>query len=166
MLPLIIAGGAVLGGVAFLGIKEKCSKCDSLWTMNETCLICGQNVCGDCGVDTPKIIYKDWPISPKGRCCKVHQDDFNQSTAKYKSAIDASESVEIISKNFKGKVPAPSRNKSIETQFHTDKDDAERELKILAAFNSAFQVQQVEYSKEKRHDGNYTYTVWKASGLI
>ncbi len=73
--------------------------------------------------------------------------------------------VTLYSKNYKGDTPRPKAGKSLCTQFHIDKDDTERELKILAALEGSACVVNVEYSREKREEGNYKYGVWQARGI-
>ena len=167
MLPLIIvAGGAVLGTAAFLGLKQRCTKCESLFTLNENCLVCGKDVCGDCGKDKERVEYKDWPVSPKGRVCKDHEDAHHKTVQELKAAIDKSETVTLYSVNFKGKTPHPKFNIRIETQFHSDRDDAERELKILAATKGADAAVSANFERNTQENGNYKYSVWKGTAIV
>lgn len=167
MLPLLIAIGApVIGAAAFLGLKTRCAACESVFTWNYSCLVCGKDVCGDCGIEIPKIEHDGWPVSPKGRVCKIHLDELEKQIEKLKSAIDLSVNVEVFSKNFRGKAPPAKLKQLIETQFHADRDDAERELRIRAAHLGALVVRDVDFLREKKQDGNYVYSVWKASGTV
>lgn len=167
MLPLVIAGGAaVAAGAAFFGFKEKCVQCKSLWTMNEECQHCRGLVCGDCGTDVAEIMHKSWQVCEAGRVCKVHMSAFSENLFKYKAAIDKSEEVKAFSGNYKGSVPAPKLNKIIYSQFHKEKNNAERELKIHAAASDCYSISDIKFDREKRQDGNYIYTVWRASGKI
>lgn len=167
MLPLIFAIGVpVVGAAAYFGLKSRCATCESVFTWNETCLVCASDVCGDCGIASPKIEHSGWPVSPKGRVCKNHVEALSENIERLKAAIDRSDSVEVFSKNYRGKTPPLLLNQEIETQFHADRDDAERELRIRAAFLGARSVCNVELHREKREDGNYIYSEWKATGLV
>lgn len=167
MLPLVYVGGvAVVAGAAFLGLKKECCQCNSLWTMNKECQYCHGQICGDCGSAVAEIVHKSWEVSAAGRVCKVHSSAFSEKVAKYKTAIDKSEQVRAFSGNYKGKIPAPKLNKIIHSQFHKEKDNAERELKIHAAADDCYSISNIKFEKEKREDGNYNYTVWRASGRI
>lgn len=167
MLPLVIAGGAaVVAGAAFFGLKKECGQCKSLWTMNKECQHCRRLVCGDCGTDVAEVTHKSWQVCEAGRVCKVCMSAFSEKLAKYKSAIDKSEEVKTFSGNYKGNVPAPKLNKTIFSQFHEEKDNAERELKIHAAASDCYSISDIKFDKEKRKAGNFIYTVWRASGKI
>lgn len=167
MLPLIIlAGGAAIGTAAYFGIKTRCKSCESIFTLNKNCLVCGTDVCGECGIETTKIDYKNWPVAPSGRVCKVHEEIFQRQAQEMRVAIDESERVILYSKNFKGTTPAPLLNIQIETQAHTDRDDAEREIKILAALKGASSAIEVGFQRETQQDGNYKYSTWKYSAVV
>ena len=105
MLPLIIAAGVVGStAAAIYTAKSSCYVCDSKLTWNENCLICNKEICGSCGQDSEKVNYKNWSVSPSGRCCVEHKEKLNSEIDTLKKAIDDSEEVEVYSKNFKGKV--------------------------------------------------------------
>ena len=167
MLPLVYVGGvAVVAGATFLGVKKRCCQCSSLWTMNKECQYCHDQVCGDCGISVAGNTYKSWEVCAAGRVCKVHNSAFTEKTFKYRMAIDRSEQVKAFSKNYKGRIPTPKLNKVIHSQFHRERDNAERELKIQAAAEDCDSISNIAFEKEKREDGNYVYTVWRASGTI
>lgn len=72
----------------------------------------------------------------------------------------------VYSKNFKGKTEPSKLSKVIETNFHEDKDIAELELKMLAAEEGCVVILGVEFLRDTRMSGNYTYAVWQAKGVI
>ena len=166
MLPLIAAGSAILGGAVFFGLKEKCSQCDSMWTINQICPHCKGNVCGDCGVPIQPVSYKEWDISSSTRCCKTHLQSFTDTVSRYKQAIDSELEVKVYSKNYKGKIASPKLNAAIKSQFHKEKEKAERELRIHAAQQGCNIIQNVEVLKKVESSGNYNYSVWSYSGVI
>jgi hypothetical protein len=162
MLPFILAGGA--GVIAYF--KPKCSRCDSRLTLNEKCFVCGGEVCGDCGTDVKGDVYYGWPILKKGRYCKTHNKDIEAKVNSLKAEIDIARKVTTYSKNFKGKTESPKLSKNIETNVHADKEVAELELQMLAAKEGCMFILNVEFVKDKKFSGNYTYAVWKAKGVI
>lgn len=164
---LIFAGGAVLfSGITFLGFKKKCSVCNSLWTINKPCISCGTIICGSCGHNQPEVLYKNFLITPSVRLCKEHKKAYEDNIRTFKRGIDTETQVVIYSINYKGKKPELKFKKKIFTREYRNKDDAERELRIIAAKNSCFVILDVEFSKTTMNDGNYIYSVWKASGTI
>lgn len=164
MIPLILT----LGGAALIaaGLKKQCSRCQSYLTLNEKCLSCQQEVCGECGVDVPALSYKGWPLLPEGRCCKVHNAEINAKIDQMKRGLDNEEKVKTWSKNFKGKTPSPRLRKMIETSFHANRDDAERELRIKAAISDCYEVTELAFEQRAASYGNYDYSEWKATGLV
>ena len=59
--------------------------------------------------------------------------------------------------------------RKIESNFNKDKNESERELKIMAKYFNYNMVVNVEIMKEKRESetdsgGTYIYTVWKYIG--
>jgi hypothetical protein len=164
MLPLIILG---LGGAAaFRAFKPKCQTCESQFTLNESCVICSENVCGDCGFPVLKAEYKGWPLTPGGRVCADHEQALDDQLTRLQMAIDRPEHVSLFSKTFRGVTPQPKLNLPIATEEHTDRDDAERELKIIAAMQECESVMSVEFKRDTGQHGNYRYSVWKAVGII
>ena len=164
MLPLIILG---LGGAAaFRAFKPKCQTCESQFTLNESCVVCSGNVCGDCGVPVLKTDYKGWPLTPGGRVCSAHKQRLDDQLRSLQTAIDKSEHVSLFSKNFRGGTPQPKLNTIITTEEHTDRDDTERELKIIAALRGCESVTGVEFKRDTSQYGNYKYSVWKAVGTV
>ena len=148
MLPFVIGGG-VLVGSAIAYFKEKCSVCDSYLTLNEPCLICGDEVCGDCGKD----------LGDLGRCCKkIH--------GSIKAALSSESNVKVYSKNYKGKIPPPQFSQQIETAYYRNRDDAERALRFIAAISGGEIVQGVEFERDTGSSGSYKFSIWKASGII
>lgn len=149
MLPFIIGGGVILGAGFIAAIKEKCSVCDSYFTINENCFLCGKYVCGGCGTT----------IELLGRICAQKHGDIHK-------AIQESSTVKVYSENYKGKVPLPKFSKKIETGYYRNKDDAEKALKFIAAISGAKLVQGVHQSREIGQDGNYKFSIWAYSGTI
>lgn len=164
MLPLIVlaAGGAA----AFRAFKPRCNTCESQFTLNERCLVCSHNVCGDCGLDVLKSDHKGWPISQSGRVCRAHEDEYRKQVLRLRKAVDDSAEVKIFSKNYRGATPTPRIGKEIQTEEHTDRDDAERQLQILAAMENCDAVIDVRFERGSAQNGNYTYSTWQAIGTI
>ena len=166
MLPLIIPA-FVLGSAAAAYIaKGKCKKCQSKLTLNEKCVICENEICGDCGEYTGEISYKNWVIFQGGRCCLDHIDKFEKQINLSKNKIDIADCVILYSKNYKGKIPRHTLNKEIKSDFHKNKDSAEMELKLLASDNGCTSITNVSFIKETKSSDNYKYTVWQCYGKI
>lgn len=175
MLPFILAGGAAAS--LFAIFKPQCSRCNSRFTSNEKCFVCGGEVCGDCGTNTKGETHCGSLVLQEGRYCKTHSKDIEAKVNSFKAEIDAKEKsrkaeidaarkVITYSKNFKGKTESPKLSKFIETNFHDKKEDAELELQILAVREGCLIVQNVEFLRDTRSLGYYTYAVWKATGVI
>lgn len=148
MFPIIATVGTILVGSIIVAVKDKCSVCDSYWTLNSSCIYCGEYVCGDCGTDLNI-----------GRICTHQHGDLNYALSKMHN-------VKLFSANYQGKTPRPQFNETICTQFYKDKDDAEHALKLIASLSGAKAVSQVVKIREKSRDGNYIYSVWSYQGVI
>jgi hypothetical protein len=169
MLPIIV--GVVIAIVAY--IKPQCICCESRFTINEKCIICDEEVCSGCGMDTEGNFYHEVQVLPKGRFCKHHSKEVESNIISRKVEIDTERAliekardVTIYSKNYKGKTGVPKLSKVIETDFHDNKDFAELKLKMMAAKEGCVVVQNVDFIKDTESSGNFTYAVWKAKGVI
>lgn len=95
---------------------------------------------------------------------------FNNCKNKLRSAIFLKNDVELVSINYKGhKRYDKSSMHKIESNFNKDKNESERELRIMAKYFNRDMVINVEIMKEKRESetdsgGTYIYTVWKYTG--
>jgi predicted amidophosphoribosyltransferase len=163
MLPAILLAGTV---AALYAAKPRCSVCQSRFTLNQECMVCGKNVCGDCGFDVEAVDEDGWPVSAKGRVCIAHKQQHMDETAIMVEAVKRSAGVETFSKNYSGPVPAPKLGKILQTPQYRERDHAARHLKIMAALEDCATLTNIEYQRDTGHQGNYSFTVWKASGLV
>lgn len=178
----------ILGSAAFLGFiyskKQSCNVCNSKFTLNEECIFCGKQICGDCSTVLQEERYLGQIIAKGGRCCTEHVDLREEMVAKRKveedtyfknredciknekKIINAAEKVELFSINYKGKTPSPKLGKSIETLFFKKKQNAEFSLRIAAAKNDCSYVLQTQFDTMEDSEGNYNFTMWRAKGVI
>ena len=146
----------------FLGYltEEPCDFCGSKDETKE-CLKCGKNVCRGCGRGVTWETYKDWSVSNDGRyrldpqhidigrSCLSHHED----RSKIFRAIDKSERVKVFSANYEGRAPKIAKNIFIITsEAYRDRNDAKRELKLLAAMEGCDAVVNAEFVREETSD--------------
>lgn len=170
MLPFVLGGAAL--ALAYK-TKPACSVCGSKFTWNTDCVIGNKPVCGSCGEDYPAVEYKGKLLMPAVRCCKTHVSLYWEKVAQEKSMFDRMEkaisdakNVKLFGRNYKGAAPPPKLGKKIETEWDEDKDEAEFQLKVLAALEGCAHVTQMDFKKDTAKNGNYKYSVWCCSGMI
>lgn len=170
MIPVIIATAAA--AVAYKA-KPECSVCHSKMTWNQPDMFSKEPVCGTCGIDTENVFYKGHLIARAGRYIKTETEKYLYKIETEKKEVEqllvtleAAKKVKVWPETYLGLVPAPQKNKKIQTGWHSRKSTATDELKFLAAENRCNSVQKVTYHTDARHDGNFEYTVWCAEGII
>ena len=156
----------LIGGIGAWFLKARCSQCNSKKTLNRECAHCGKLVCGECGVDISPVSYRNWNISDRTRVCKIHRDKFDKYVSYYMTWLDKEADVKVYSINYKGKMPPIVLNKDISSDYFDLKEDAERDLRISAASNDCYVIQELTFDKKTVADGNYYHSLWKASGRI
>ena len=145
----------------FCGLKNDAEECSNS--------SCKKNSCRDCGGYVELEYYKEWPVPNGGFYCPSHLKERKEEIQRLKSAIDESEWVEVFSKNYRGRTPPITKNKFITTKFHGDRDNAKRELKILAALEGCNVVVKAEFvqgKQESSENPNYISSIWQWKGLI
>lgn len=170
MIPVIIATAVA---AAAYKAKPECSVCHSKITWNQPDMFSHQPVCGKCGIDVESVYYEGHLVLPAGRHIKTEKDKYDRRIEIEKRAIDklladleAAKSVKVWPETYQGKVPAPTLNKRIHTDWHRSKSAATDELAYLTAKNRCSHVQKAVYFSESQFEGNYEYTVWLAEGVI
>ena len=119
----------------------------------------------------PSEGFEELPDSLKpeetGRYCEecASSGAFSDVDA-YEAAIESWESVETWPATYKGRVRVHSSPKhKIVSDFFRDRDDALDQLKVGAMFLECNAIMEVKYNYEKRTSDNYTYKVWRATGI-
>ena len=143
-----IAGAVVLGYV----IKKKMSDSKKMSDPNQpqspicqreehTCDLCGIVVSEECLVQ----VYSKY-CCPS--CRQYHPNN-----------------VEVYPESYKGSKFMPCNYKeTISSNWHSNKDFATGELKMMAAQKGCDLIYSVTYKEDLRMHGNYYYTIWKAVG--
>ena len=157
---LLIAGIWVIASL----LEEPCDFCDAKRDVTKCSdPDCKKNICINCaGYVRP--YYKEWPVSEddEGFYCPIHFEGRNEEMQKLKNAIDKSERVEVFSKNYGGGTPPITKNRWITTKSYRNRDDANRELRILAALEGCSVVVKAEFVKERYkswENPNYVYSM-------
>ena len=168
ILKIVVVTAGVLGFLKWL--EEPCDFC-GLKNDAEGCsdASCEKNSCRNCGGYVEVERYKEWLVSNGGFYCPGHLKERKEEIQRLKNAIDKSEGVEVFSKNYRGRTPPTTQNRWIATKSYRNRDDASRELKILAALEGCDAVIKAEFIREETSDSenpNYVYSMWKYKGLI
>jgi hypothetical protein len=130
-----VIGGAFAGAIAAITFKVKpaCSACKSKFTWNYACIIDGKPVCGKCGEDVVDVFHEGHLVMHSGRCNKKNLDAYRRTVSATQRLIDKAIRVRSYSKNYRGEVPPAKQAAKISTDWFPDKDEAEFELKKIAA---------------------------------
>lgn len=168
----LILGGIVYGVYKIFGDKVICEECEKEFGFFEEefkCRGCSKTVCSDCLIKPPKLKYLAFDlIEPAGRCCNNCHSETNWTAInqKYEYCLDNYEQVKTYSINYEGNVPkaAGSEKNIIITDFFKDRSDAEKSLKVSAAYIECDLVTEKSFEKGKSQDGNYVHSVWRAIG--
>jgi hypothetical protein len=131
-----------------ISLKGSCGCCKSKWTINERCVYCGNNVCCGCGEN---IRF--------GRYCRRLKEKMDMVFSLYTVVM-------LYSSNYKGRVPDPKFLKGIITKYYRDREDAEQEIKFLAACAGAEYITGFKYLAMENRQSNYVYKTWACSGII
>ena len=162
-----MVGGALLTAAATIGFKERCACCNGVFTLNEACSRCGRWVCGSCGTDFLETKHRGWLLAAAGRACPTCSAAYRERIQILPEAVDLAENVGITPKSYKGKdKPKAKMCLAIQTEWHRDKEDAERELRIIAALEGCEHVLQVHYRRKVEEEGNFKYSVFQGVGVI
>lgn len=109
-----------------------------------------------------------------GQCLKVQQEELDKSIKKIEDNIkndianlkDGAIEMQIYSKNYQGMIEHDKTcNISITSNEYKDKDEALYSLKLKATNLDCDMIYNLSYEKETENDGNYYYSVWRASGI-
>jgi len=142
-----------------------------------TCEWCSDKskYCGDCINYMPgdawsvKLLKSESDRYSVSWLCKACQTKFSSDKRKMQDAINNNESVEIVSKNYRGYKRTSTKDIRLSSDYYKDRDDAVEELRILASFYDCNLIDNFEFIKDSDEEstesgGTYIYTVWKAVG--
>lgn len=168
-------------------MSTKCAICGKdigFFDREFKCRGCGKICCADCvkeidfrgnystyGVHVPnyEISFTKFSRVACPSCAAKHEG----VNASISSAQTWSHTVELFSKNYLGRIPKASNctEYSIETNWYSDRDRAEQELRSIAKFKNCDLVYNVRYEKDTRSEstgknnkGTHYYTVFKGVG--
>ncbi|MFZ3126382.1 MAG: hypothetical protein WA136_00070 [Rhodoferax sp.] len=182
MLPFVLA--AAIGGIVWTK-KSKCVQCDSKFTLNQECTVCGHLVCGGCGTNFEPYTYRGAVLQSAARCCEAHIPQMEKRISAAKTKIDqeieqreaddqrrknAEARIHLVDdpypKSYRGPMKPLRLNKAIQTDYHANKDDAVYELKLKAAMADCYVIQRMEFHPRTERIDNYRFSTWSASGVI
>lgn len=173
---------------------SSCKKNIGFFSRHYHCLYCGKSLCGECIKETTppeQISYvlrlADDPhagdilsssfISTRKdvACASCFRDKYLPRLNELQRAIDTSESVELVSKSYKGRKPISGDGIEISSLWHSDWDNCDYDLKVLARLNDCDIVMNVDKERdvetweEEKDNGKGTYTrsrtIWQKTGI-
>lgn len=171
MIPILLGGAAILGGVFLVHRKFSCK--EDHYASTKNCLVCGMRVCEEHGADHPDVFHRGEFVQSAGRCCSNHESALKQKVDARIAEIDRhfeilerAEKVQLFSKNFKGKMPPLRLNKPIKTAYHKDQSEAEKAIRFKAAENGCDVVQDLSFESMEKRDDNFIFREWAARGML
>jgi hypothetical protein len=174
LLPVIIVGAGIVSGVfAAYRFCRKCSICEKKLSWTYNCLECENSVCNACAIEVAAIKYWQHNISNSGHVCSSKcKEIYAQACQNRIKRIEAeialksrAANVKLISNNYKGQ-QNPKLNKQISTEYFSEIEEAEFQIKYFAASNDVDTVWYVQRKFVRRAAGNYIYKEWMFTGYI
>lgn len=176
-IPLIPIAVAAAGGVVLaykaLRVNGHCKSCEAalraiLFNSRE-CAECGAATCSSCIREGLK--HEDVPSSlfnAKSPVCPVCLNKQQAALEKLDKAIKRAADIKVFPSTFKGRTSIdPQRpTERGESDWCRSQQAAELQLKVLCAARGFEVVAEREFLKEERANGNYTHSMWKASGTL
>lgn len=166
ILAVAVAVGAGAGLVAIFADGERAAPSDAESPPSAPC-------CERCGSTSDLASgIKDFEFFPELAPSELHICEecfkafYGEKVKKYYAAINAQDGVETFPVTYRGKVhmrSAPKRN--LVTGVFRSQEDALKSLRVMASFHGFDGVDQYEFKRDKRSEGNYVHSVWQASGI-
>lgn len=135
------------------------------------CAECQKEVCKDCVRFLEKEQFRFHPKPPKcfqhrQFCVDCYAELVEPELEKYRAAEEASGSVVLIRKSFRGFVPVLQKAKApTEVKRHVDKNDALNHLLFLAAWNGYDAIMDYEGTAKKIRNHAWEKREYSASAL-
>lgn len=177
-----------------MAICSICKKKIVFFNRHYHCLYCGKSLCSDCIrttkytsdegyamelIDIPfvdSILSNSFLSTRKDVVCSsCYKSRYTPELNRVQRAISLSNSVELVSKNYKGHKAITDTGIAIESRWHRDWNDCDDDLKILARYYDCDIVMNVDRDRdteswqENKDNGNGTYTrtrtIWKKTGI-
>ena len=168
---------------------KKCARCGGKigrMDFSYTCNNCGRIVCSDC---IKKVTYNSneikeyyghnykrpefsWTKMSNVLCTQCARQ-FEANQKRVKRALNSSNNVEIVSRNYRGRKNSGTPIKRVTTRWHRNLSDCDIELQKLARLSGGTKVihtsieraTEEEPSNNSRH-GIHKYTVYRKTGEV
>lgn len=173
MLHILAGAAAAAGGYGAYRFLRKCTICEKRLSWTHNCISCTKSVCGTCGTKVTSEIHRGQEISEAGYICSPQCA--RKHTELCKSKIDMIEAdvslkaraanVKLYSENYQGKQNIKF-NKQISTDYFRTIEEAEDQIKFIAASNDSDFVWEVKKTFITSAEGNYRYKEWMLIGKI
>jgi hypothetical protein len=151
-------------------IIKTCSCCHKkfhIFRWKHDCPCCNNTFCSKCLKSVPELEYLnqqqyDFNIL----CSNCIKSIVDPVLKKYEQSLEIEAGVKTYPATYKGKIDIQggSVGKQITTQYFRRKGDAEKSIRVCAAFLGFNLVYNIEWQSEENSSGNYTYTVWRGVG--
>lgn len=164
-----VAGVAIYGHSRWRAVQPigACSCCEQRVLAGNaehgtsTCAKCGASVCTACRRSNPlaeAFVDSDW-VRTACLCPSC--------SAEASHLLENAKSLEVYAAAYKGAVSfdANRPQADIQSDFLRSQEEAELNLRLLAAEQGFNLVAHRRYEFRQRQDGNYVYKAWRASGL-
>ena len=165
-----------------MGTCKVCRQNLGFFQREHKCSFCGGTICHDCAVKfridnqakriafeyttTPDAeIHTGWssPFAYACPACYLNYEKDVQTMIQNEIMI-RKENVRLYSNRYLGRLPKYTQEISIQTEYYRDKNEAENEMKLIAAHLGCRNVIDVRYNKKSEEDGNYIYSVFQYEG--
>lgn len=160
-----IVGTALVGDEARIAyIKKKAYKC----------VVCSKIICPSCCEVSQNSFCEEYPwfsnlpqVASGSAICHTCNVLLKKTDRRIEDAYQNSDRVRIVSVNYKGKFKVDNKpGGNMSTSWFRDKERAIIMLKARAIYYGFSVVYNFRCERDKRCDGNYYYSVWRALGTV
>ena len=158
--------------------KRECPFCGKRFGLfrlrfRAVCGNCGQDLCYQCRYSKPEepelLNYNIFNDIPDLWCPSCDEQKIgsivSERLERYDNSLKLAREVTCYSHRYRGQIRfIAGDSRHISSLQFRDRDEAEHNLKINAAYFNYDTIANLHFERETENDGNYQYTVWRASG--
>lgn len=165
--------------ISYSGTCTNCRRHLRFFNLKYYCDFCGDTLCRncvnifDCNATQEIIAFKqltsEYPMEGEHvyscHSCLSTFDERVETLAQNAIMIGGKENVRLYSQRYQGRLPKHKEETHIKTGFYRDRNNAEEELKNIAAHLGCRNVINVRYNRDTNEDGNYKFSVFQYEGI-
>jgi FYVE zinc finger len=150
-----------------------CGKSFGIFRWRHQCVECSTTRCTACLRSPPAEEWLSFRVfkDTGDLCGDCYQSKAVPFVQKYEAALTTAKNLQTWSVNYKGSIPRRGEpTEDIASNWWREKESAERQLKVTAAYLGYDLVAELRYEKRTEEEpgtgkGTFYFTEWKATGI-